>query len=230
MIRFVNVHKSFGGKEVLAGASFDVQTGEILAIVGASGTGKSVTLKHIVGLLEPDAGRIELEENLRVGFLFQSGALLAWLTVRENVALPLKETTDFQEDEIDRRVEEALAAVGLTDAADKYPAEISGGMVKRAGLARELVRNSDVILYDEPTSGLDPVTARNIHRLIRRVNTERNLTSVIVTHDLAGACMFADRILLLSGGHVLIAASPAEFLKSEIPEVREFVSASKGAL
>jgi phospholipid/cholesterol/gamma-HCH transport system ATP-binding protein len=230
MIRFVNVHKAFGGKEVLAGVSFDVQAGEILAIVGASGTGKSVTLKHIVGLLEPDAGRIELKENLRVGFLFQSGALLAWLTVRENVALPLKETTNLQEEEIDRRVDEALAAVGLTEAAEKYPAEISGGMVKRAGLARELVRNSDVILYDEPTSGLDPVTARNIHRLIRCVNAERNLTSVVVTHDLAGACMFADRILLLSGGRVLIASSPAEFLKSEIPEVREFVSASKGAL
>ena len=103
-------------------------------------------------------------------------------------------------------------------------------MVKRAGLARELVRNSDIILYDEPTSGLDPVTARNIHRLIRRVNTDRKLTSLVVTHDLAGACTFADRILLLSGGKVLLAAPPAEFLRSEIPEVREFVNASKGAL
>lgn len=230
MIRFIDVRKSFGGKEVLAGVSFNVRAGEILAIVGASGTGKSVTLKHIVGLLAPDSGTVELRENLRVGYLFQSGALLAWLTVRENVALPLKETTDLREDEIDRRVEDALADVGLADAADRYPAEISGGMVKRAGLARELVRNSDVILYDEPTSGLDPVTARNIHRLIHRVNDERKLTSVVVTHDLAGACMFADRILLLSGGRVLTTASPAEFVKSEIPEVREFVSASKGML
>lgn len=230
MIRFDDVHKGFGGRQVLDGVSFSVSDGEILAIVGPSGTGKSVTLKHIVGLLSPDSGTVTVKEGARIGYLFQSGALLAWLTVRENVALPLRETTRLGSDEIDRLTDEALKAVGLEDSADKYPAEISGGMVKRAGLARAMVRNSDVILYDEPTSGLDPVTARTIYRLIKRLNVERKLTSLVVTHDLAGACAFADRILMLLNGRVVLVAPPAEFMSSDIPAVREFVSASKGEI
>ena len=230
MIRFDNVCKNFDGKQVLAGVSFDVAEGEILAIVGPSGTGKSVTLKHIVGLLAPDSGTVTVREGARIGYLFQGGALLAWLTVRENVSLPLHETTKLSEDEITRQTDEALKAVGLEEAADKYPAEISGGMVKRAGLARAIVRHADAVLYDEPTSGLDPVTAQTIHRLIRRLNAERKLTSVVVTHDLAGACSFADRILLLKEGRVVLAATPEEFLKSDIPAVREYVIASKGEL
>lgn len=230
MIRFDDVHKGFGGKQVLDGVSFSVSDGEILAIVGPSGTGKSVTLKHIVGLLSPDSGTVTVKEGARIGYLFQSGALLAWLTVRENVSLPLRETTRLGSDEIDRLTDEALKAVGLEDSADKYPAEISGGMVKRAGLARAMVRNSDVILYDEPTSGLDPVTARTIYRLIKRLNVERHLTSLVVTHDLAGACAFADRILMLQNGRVVLVAPPAEFMSSDIPAVREFVSASKGEI
>lgn len=230
MIRFDDVHKGFGGRQVLDGVSFSVSDGEILAIVGPSGTGKSVTLKHIVGLLSPDSGTVSVKEGARIGYLFQSGALLAWLTVRENVSLPLRETTRLGSDEIDRLTDEALKAVGLEDSADKYPAEISGGMVKRAGLARAMVRNSDVILYDEPTSGLDPVTARTIYRLIKRLNVERKLTSLVVTHDLAGACAFADRILMLLNGRVVLVAPPAEFMASDIPAVREFVSASKGEI
>lgn len=230
MIRFDNVFKNFDGKQVLAGVSFDVAEGEILAIVGPSGTGKSVTLKHIVGLLEPDSGTVTVKEGSRIGYLFQGGALLAWLTVRENVSLPLRETTRYKDDEIARRTDEALKAVGLEDSADKYPAEISGGMVKRAGLARAIVRHADAVLYDEPTSGLDPVTAQTIHRLIKRLNEERKITSLVVTHDLAGACSFADRILMLKDGRAVLAASPDEFLKSDIPAVREFVSASKGEL
>ena len=230
MIRFDNVFKNFDGKQVLAGVSFDVAEGEILAIVGPSGTGKSVTLKHIVGLLEPDSGTVTVKEGARIGYLFQGGALLAWLTVRENVSLPLRETTKFKDDEIARLTDEALKAVGLEDSADKYPAEISGGMVKRAGLARAIVRHADAVLYDEPTSGLDPVTAQTIHRLIKRLNEERKITSLVVTHDLAGACSFADRILMLKDGHAVLAAPPDEFIESDIPAVREFVSASKGEL
>ena len=230
MIRFDNVHKTFDGKPVLAGVSFDVADGEILAIVGPSGTGKSVTLKHIVGLLTPDSGTVTVKDGARIGYLFQGGALLAWLTVRENVALPLRETTKMKDDEINRLVDEALKAVGLEDSAEKFPAEISGGMVKRAGLARAIVRHADAVLYDEPTSGLDPVTAQAIHRLIKRLNTERGLTSLVVTHDLAGACSFADRILMLKDGRVVLAAAPDDFLKSDIPAVREYVAASKGEL
>ena len=230
MIRFENVHKSFDGVKVLDGVTFEVADGEILAIVGPSGTGKSVTLKHIVGLLAPDEGTVTVKEGAHIGYLFQSGALLAWLTVRENVALPLKETTRFSSSEIDVFVDEALKAVGLEEAADKYPAEISGGMVKRAGLARAIVRKADAVLYDEPTSGLDPVTAQNIHRLIRKVNDERRLTSVVVTHDLAGSCSFADRIMMLKDGRVVLVAKPQEFMRSEIPEVQDLVSASKGEI
>ena len=230
MIRFDNVFKNFDGKQVLAGVSFEVADGEILAIVGPSGTGKSVTLKHIVGLLTPDSGTVTVKEGARIGYLFQGGALLAWLTVRENVALPLKETTKLKEDEIARLTEEALKAVGLEDAADRYPAEISGGMVKRAGLARAIVRHADAVLYDEPTSGLDPVTTQAIHRLIKRLNTDQKLTSLVVTHDLAGACAFADRVLMLKDGRVVLAAPPDDFLKSDIPAVREYVAASKGEL
>ena len=230
MIRFDNVFKEFDGKQVLAGVSFTVSKGEILAIVGPSGTGKSVTLKHIVGLLAPDSGSVSVEEGARIGYLFQGGALLAWLTVRENVALPLRETTKLKEDEIARLTDEALRDVGLEDAADLYPAEISGGMVKRAGLARAIVRHADAVLYDEPTSGLDPVTAQTIHRLIKRLNAERGLTSLVVTHDLAGACSFADRILMLKDGRVALVAEPNDFIKSDIPAVREYVAASKGEL
>ena len=230
MIRFDNVRKSFDGAKVLDGVTFSVAEGEVLAIVGPSGTGKSVTLKHVVGLLSPDEGSVTVREGARIGYLFQGGALLAWLTVRENVALPLKESSGLSDAEIDACVDEALKAVGMEESADKYPSEISGGMVKRAGLARAIVRKADAVLYDEPTSGLDPVTARTIHRLIRTLNEERGITSMVVTHDLTGACSFADRILMLKEGRVLLAASPEEFMASRIPEVREFVSASKGEI
>lgn len=230
MIRFDNVHKSFDGVKVLDGVSFEVAPKEILAIVGPSGTGKSVTLKHIVGLLAPDDGSVKVRDGARIGYLFQGGALLAWLTVRENVALPLRETTKLAEAEINKLVDEALKAVDMTEAADRYPAEISGGMIKRAGLARAIVRKADAVLYDEPTSGLDSVTARNIHRLIQTVNRERGLTSVVVTHDLPGACSFADRILMLKDGRVVTVAKPEDFMASDIPAVRELVSASKGEI
>jgi len=230
IIEFRDVTKTFGGRRVLDGLSFSVEKGEILAVVGPSGTGKSVMLKHVVGLLEPDAGEISVDHAVRMGYLFQGGALLAWKTVAENVALPLEETTDLSDDEIASRVQAALEAVDLVDAADRYPAEISGGMLKRAGLARVLVREADVILYDEPTSGLDPVTAARIHRLIRDLNRTRGITSVLVTHDLENALRLADRILLLAGGRVAVCAKPDDFIHSQNPAAREFLEAMKGGL
>ena len=227
VIEFRNVTKRFGDRAVLDGLSFSVEKGEVFAVVGPSGTGKSVTLKHVVGLLEPDSGEVTCASS-RVGYLFQSGALLAWLTVWENVALPLVETTRLSEAEIDEKVSAALAAVGLADDADKYPAEISGGMQTRAGLARVLVRAAEVILYDEPTSGLDPVTSASISRLIRDVSESRGATSVLVTHDMASALRIADRIMLLKDGKCVLCAAPAEFAASRDPDVMEFIAAAKG--
>ncbi len=227
LVEFRNVSKAFGEKKVLDGLSFSIEKGEILAVVGASGTGKSVTLKHIAGLIAPDAGEVETRTS-RIGYLFQSGALLAWMTVAENVALPLRETTALAEAEIDRRVDAALAAVGLSDAADLYPAEISGGMQKRAGLARAIVRETDLILYDEPTSGLDPVTSARILSLIREIHAARRVTSVLVTHDILPTLKVATRILMLDGGRAILCASPEKFLESTHPRVREFIAAAKG--
>ncbi|MBR1870806.1 MAG: ATP-binding cassette domain-containing protein [Kiritimatiellae bacterium] len=240
MIRFDGVVKKFNSKAVLAGVSFEIRQGEIFAIVGPSGTGKSVTLKHMVRLLTPTSGSVWLgsEEvsaasgrrlakiRERFGYLFQGGAFLGSLTVGENIQLPLRERRNLSEFEIERRTHEALEAVDLAGAEDKMPAELSGGMLKRAGLARALVRNADIMLYDEPTSALDPVTARQVNRLITRTNTERKITSVVVTHDLAAALGYAHRILMLKGGKVLECCSPDKFVKSPVAEVKEFLEAS----
>ena len=242
LIEFQNVVKKFGGTAVLDGVSFSVEKGEILCLVGPSGTGKSVTLKHLVRLLTPTSGHVIVdgvdvatcdERTLssirrRIGYLFQGGALLAWMTVAENVALPLQEGTGLSDGEIDDRVAKALAAVELTDAAEKYPAEISGGMQKRAGLARAVVRESDIVLYDEPTSGLDPVTSVTINKLIKKLNKTLGITSVVVTHDLQSALGFADRILLLKGGKVVECSEPAKFAASDNRDVKEFLAAMKG--
>jgi len=244
LISFENVVKEFDGRKVLDGLNFSVEKGEVFAIVGPSGTGKSVTLKHIVRLLTPDSGQVLVDGvnvsecsarqlrkiRRRVGYLFQGGALLAWKTVEENVALPLKECDCLPDAQVDKRVAAALAAVELSDAAEKFPAEISGGMQKRAGLARAIVRESDVVLYDEPTSGLDPVTSVTINRLIKKLNKDLGITSVVVTHDLQGALMFADRILLLKDGKAVECSTPAEFVASENDDVKEFLSAMKGEM
>ena len=243
LIEFQDVVKKFNGVAVLDGVTFDVRKGEVLCVVGPSGTGKSVTLKHLVRLLTPTSGRVLVDGvdvatcsgralngiRSRIGYLFQGGALLAWMNVADNVALPLRECTNMDDAEIDRRVAAALESVELTDAAEKFPAEISGGMQKRAGLARASVRpTNDVVLYDEPTSGLDPVTSVTINRLIKKLNRELGITSVVVTHDLQGAFAIADRILLLKGGKAVECSTPAEFLKSENRDVKEFLAAMKG--
>ncbi len=239
MIRFEHVTKRLGGRTVLDDLSFEVKKGEVFTIVGPSGTGKSVTLKHMVRLLTPTSGAVwidgteisavygsELDRvRERFGYLFQGGALLGWMTVAENIALPLREKTRLGEDEIRQRVLEALCMVELENDGDKYPNEISGGMQKRAGLARAIVRRPEIVLYDEPTSGLDPVTARTIDRLILRLNTELGITSVMVSHDLQGALLIADRIAMLTGGRFVEVSEPKQFVKTEQADVRKFLDA-----
>ena len=239
MIRFDHVTKRLGGRNVLDDLSFEIKKGEVFIIVGPSGTGKSVTLKHMVRLLTPTSGSVWIEDTEisaanngalesvreRFGYLFQGGALLGWMTVADNIALPLREKTRLPEKEIDERVAEALRMVGLEDDGDKYPNEISGGMQKRAGLARAIVRRPEIVLYDEPTSGLDPITSRTIDRLILKLNTDLGITSVVVTHDLQGALLIADRIAMLTGGRFVEVSAPKTFVATDQPDVRGFLDA-----
>jgi phospholipid/cholesterol/gamma-HCH transport system ATP-binding protein len=237
VIRFDNVTKMLGGRCILDRVSFTVEKGDVFVIVGPSGAGKSVTLKHMVHLLTPDSGDVYVgEERIsecfgaalerlreRFGYLFQGGALLAWLSVLENVALPLREKTALSEEEIVARAAETLRLVGLEEDGNKMPAEISGGMCKRAGLARAVVRNPEIVLYDEPTSGLDPVTARHIDALIARTREEHDVTSVVVTHDLHSALSIGTRIAMLYRGRIVELAEPAAFIRSREPAVRDFL-------
>ena len=239
MIKFDKVVKRFDGVAVLDELSVEIAEGEIFAVVGPSGTGKSVLLRHAVGLLSPDSGSVtvagvevssaldaELNQvRATCGYLFQGAALLGWMNVADNVALPLRETTRLSEREIAAKVSETLESVGLAAAAEKFPNEISGGMQKRAGLARALVTGPSVILYDEPTSGLDPVTSASIDRLIVSLRDRLHVTSVVVTHDLRGALSSADHIGLLCNGKFVEVSTPAEFVRSSHPEVLAFLDA-----
>lgn len=237
MIRFEQVTKQFGDNAVLDEVSFEIEPGEIFIIVGLSGAGKSVSLKHMVRLLTPDSGRVWIGDDVvseaagkdleriraRFGYLFQNGALLQWLTTGENVALPLREHTSLNDDEIRKICLEKLTLVHLEEAYDKFPDEISGGMRKRASLARAIVRQPEVVLYDEPTSGLDPLTSRTIDELIRETRDELGVTSVVVTHDLHSALSIGDRIAMLHKGKMVELADPAGFIASEHPVVRQFL-------
>jgi len=239
MIRFEQVTKRLGGRVILDDLTFEVARGEVFVIVGPSGTGKSVTLKHMVRLMTPTSGTVWLGDQAvsrtdgealrrlreRFGYLFQGGALLGWMTVAENIALPLQEKTAMDSAAIARRVAEVLARVGLEEDGDKSPAEISGGMQKRAGLARAIVRNPEIVLYDEPTSGLDPVTSRTIDRLIKELNATLGVTSVVVTHDLHSALSIGHRIAMLSHSRIVELADPAGFIASKNPDVRQFLEA-----
>jgi phospholipid/cholesterol/gamma-HCH transport system ATP-binding protein len=237
VIRFEDVHKSLEGRPVLAGLTFEVRERETFVIMGPSGTGKSVTLKHIVGVHRPDAGRVEVDgvdvgaadrEGLRrlrrrVGYLFQEGALLGWLSVLENVELPLRELTDLAPEEIRRRALEKLALVHLADAGDRMPSVLSGGMRKRVSLARALVTEPRIMLYDEPNAGLDPGTAADINRLILATRDRLGVTSVVVTHRLACAFTVGDRIALLEGGRIVAEGPPPEFRSSSDARVQRFL-------
>ncbi len=237
MIRFENVTKALGGRKILDGVDFTVEKGETFVIVGTSGAGKSVTLKHMVRLMTPDEGCIRVGDDAiseasgqrleslreRFGYLFQGGALLAWLSVLENVALPLREKTALGNDEIVSRSQDVLKRVGLEQDGDKRPSEISGGMQKRAGLARAIVRQPEIVLYDEPTSGLDPVTSRTIDALIETLRRDLGVTGVVVTHDLHSALSIGTRIAMLHGGKIIELATPEAFIRSERPEVKAFL-------
>lgn len=238
MIRFENVSKTLGGRKILDEVSFVIEPGETFVICGPSGVGKSVTLKHMVRLLTPDDGDVfvgdncisdaegrELERTREwFGYLFQGGALLAWLNVFENVALPLREKTPLADAEIRKRVQTTLDLVEMGGDGEKMPSEISGGMRKRAGLARAIIHDPKIVLYDEPTSGLDPVTSRTIDALIERLQKEKNVTSVVVTHDLHSALSIGNRIAMLNNAHIVELATPKEFVSSDNADVQNFLA------
>lgn len=237
MIEMTGVKKRFGAREILKGVDISVKRGETMVILGGSGTGKSVSIRHIIGLLTPDQGEVLIdgesmvraskakrqELRSRMGVLFQSGALINWLTVYENCALPMRELRLADEAEIDRIVIEKLRWLGLMPAKDLLPADISGGMKKRVGLARALTSNPEIILYDEPTSGLDPVMSQVINELVRRLQKELGVTQVVVTHDMESAYFIADRITFLYQGRVLMVGTPDEIRNSENPIIQQFI-------
>lgn len=237
MIRFENVTKVLGRNTVLDNISFEVGEGETLVIVGLSGAGKSVTLKHMIRLMLPDSGTVSIDGEAindlgrgalravrsKFGVLFQSSALLQWMNVRDNVALPLREHTKLPPEEILSRVNEKLELLSLDDAGDKFPSDISGGMQKRAGLARAIIMDPKIVLYDEPTSGLDPVTSRRIDALIVNMRERLGITSVVVTHDLHSALAIGSRIMMLHQGQIVENATPANFIKSKNETVQSFL-------
>jgi len=237
MIRLTDVRKSFGELAILRGLDLEVDVGETLVVLGRSGTGKSVTLKHIVGLLIPDSGQVLVDgvdvtsankkalTQIRtdVAYLFQTGALVNWMSVRDNVALPLVELRSLKQAQIDERVDKALESLDMLVAADRMPAEISGGMKKRAALARVLVQEPKAILYDEPTAGLDPIMARTVSTLINGVQSAGNRAAIVVTHDLELAFAVATRIGLHHEGQLVELSSPDEFRKSNHPVIRSFL-------
>ncbi|HEY5652792.1 MAG TPA: ATP-binding cassette domain-containing protein [Pontiella sp.] len=237
MIRFENVTKTLGSKKVLDGVNFHVGAGETFVVVGLSGAGKSVTLKHMIRLMESDSGTITIDGDVindlgrhalqimrsKFGVLFQSAALLQWMSVRDNVALPLREHTKMPEKDILELVDEKLELLGLGDAGDKFPSDISGGMQKRAGLARAIIMNPKIVLYDEPTSGLDPVTSRLIDDLIIDMREKLGITSVVVTHDLHSALSIGSRIMMLHQGRIVENAPPEDFVRSKNATVQSFL-------
>ena len=236
MIEFQDLHKAFDGKQVLQGLSLKIRDAETVVIIGYSGTGKSVALKHIVGLLQPDAGDVivdgqavsTLDRNgltlLRrgIGYVFQFAALFDSMTVAENLELGLRRR-GLDEEEIQERVREALALVDLSGTGDRMPAELSGGMRKRVGIARAIALRPRYILYDEPTTGLDPVTSAVIDRLMVRTREHLGVTGVVVTHDMRSAYTVGDRIAMLYEGRVRQVGSVAEIQETEDPVVRQFI-------
>ncbi|MHC5212944.1 MAG: ABC transporter ATP-binding protein [Planctomycetota bacterium] len=239
MITLTDVYKAFGEKRVLRGISLEVGDDETLVVLGRSGTGKSVTLKTIVGLLRPDRGGVSVNgvdvagadlPTLRrvrrdVAYLFQTGALVNWLTVRENVALPLVERREHGAREIREKVDRTLESLDLSEAGDQYPDRISGGMRKRAALCRVLIQEPRMILYDEPTAGLDPILARTVGHLIRDVQAGGDRSALVVTHDLELAFAVADRIGLHHDGRLVEVGTPDQFRQSSHPVIRAFLDA-----
>jgi phospholipid/cholesterol/gamma-HCH transport system ATP-binding protein len=236
-IEIKDLHKSFGSKHILKGFSLTVEEGETLSIIGHSGAGKSVTLKTILGLIRPDRGEVwvdgknvhalerdELYELRRqVGYVFQFAALFDSMTIRENIAMGLRRIKNMSEGEIQHRVSACLFLVNLAGAEDRNPSELSGGMQKRAGLARAIATQPKYLLYDEPTTGLDPVTTTTIDELINRMSDELSVTGIVVTHDMTSAYRISDRIAMLHEGSIRMVGTPEEIQASDDPIVKGFV-------
>jgi phospholipid/cholesterol/gamma-HCH transport system ATP-binding protein len=237
MIRLVDVYKSFGPKHVLTGFTLDIQEGETMVIIGYSGTGKSVAIKHIVGLLEPDSGQVFVDDfevprlsrrdlyalRARIGYVFQFAALFDSFTVGENVAMGLRKQQELSESEIHQRVMEALDLVDLPAVVDRYPAELSGGMRKRVGIARAIALRPKYILYDEPTTGLDPVTSAVIDQLMIRMREKLGVTGIVITHDMRSAYTVGSRIAMLYDGRVRQVGTVEEIRSTTDPIVRQFI-------
>ncbi len=240
-IELKDVYKSFrdGRDAILRGINIKFPTGKLTYILGSSGTGKSVTLKHILGLLFPDQGEVRvlgvdlstLDLNAltkfreKFGMVFQSAALFDDMTIFENVAFPLREHTEFTEAEIEKEVVQILEILGMQGPYDKFPSEISGGMRKRVGIARAMIRKPEILLYDEPTTGLDPLTRMTVDDLIEKLKREFKLTSVVISHDIPSALRLADQIVFLDQGKVVFAGLPKDFVKSEHSAICDFIRA-----
>lgn len=237
MITLRQVRKAFGDQVVLDNLDMEVPSGKITAIIGPSGGGKSVLLKHMIGLLMPDSGQVLVDgENIvsmgrgelnrvreRFGVLFQNAALFDSMTIFENVAFPLEEKTRFSREEIRKRVHRALEQVGLWSVDDKYPDQLSGGMKKRVGLARALLLNPAIILFDEPTTGLDPIICKAMHKLILDTHAQFGFTAVIVTHEVPAIFDICDYVAMLYQGKILFCGTPDEIRASDDPAVRQFI-------
>ncbi|HLF18301.1 MAG TPA: ABC transporter ATP-binding protein [Candidatus Omnitrophota bacterium] len=237
MIKVTNLYKAFDNEQVLEDINLEVKTGEIMAILGGSGEGKSVFLKHLIGLLKPDQGQVfingvdiaKLDEGellqLRknIGYLFQEGALYDFMTVAENVGFPLREHTTLTSKEIKEKVKKTLDALDLKDVEDKFPAELSGGMKKRVALARAIILDSKILLCDEPTSGLDPIRSRDISNLIRDVSKKLGCTTVMTSHDIDNSLRVADRLALIQDCRLIAVGTRQELEASTNSFVQEFI-------
>jgi phospholipid/cholesterol/gamma-HCH transport system ATP-binding protein len=240
MIQAVDVHRSFGQQQVLTGVNLRIPQGEILVIIGQSGSGKSVMLRLLIGLLRPNRGQVIIEGTdiaqlsgrqldrvrERFGMLFQGGALFDSMTVFENVAFPLREKTKLSKAEITAKAQNMLDSVGLGEMGYKFPAELSGGMKKRTALARALVTNPSIILFDEPTTGLDPILSRAIHQLIKDTHGAFGYTAIIVSHEIPEVFDIATRVAVLHEGKIIEEGTPEMILKSANPVIQQFIAGS----
>jgi len=240
MIKVEGLYKELGGQPVLEGISFDVTSGEIIAVMGLSGAGKTVLLKHLIGLMRPDKGRVVVdgvdidslnEEKLlkvrcNMGYLFQEGALYDFMDVYDNVAFPLREHTQMKPSAMAARVREVLKMVDLEGVESKIPAELSGGMKKRVGLARAIVLGAKVLLCDEPTSGLDPIRSRDISDLIRHVSQQIGSTTVMTSHDVHNSFRIASRLIIINDGKIAAMGTSQQLKESQVPFVREYLQAA----
>ncbi len=238
MIKIEHLSKSFNGQTILDDVSFEIAKGEIICLLGESGTGKSVLLKHLMGLFKPDQGHVFIDgEDItrlnekallgvrkQIGYLFQEGALYDFMDVFDNIAFPLKEHTRLNEKQVKEKVQNILELIDLKGVENKLPAELSGGMKKRVGLARAIILDSKIIFCDEPTSGLDPIRSRDITDLIKNVANRLGCTCVITSHDMANAFRIADRLILLRNGKVIFNGPKEEISKQLDPFIHEFVS------